>query len=144
MAHKNIPLPATGIPGFSTQTFKGPQEPLYSGDVPLTTDHVRVLNGGAEALILPRYAVVSYDPATKEMDWAKKGTPAYTVLPAAIAVAAGEEITVPIYREGYFEIAAMEWDESYVTSADKKNSFEGGVNKIWMGEKVPKDDNIVV
>lgn len=145
MAHEKIPYPKSGIAGFSTTSFTGPAEPLYSGDVKLTTDHVQVTNSGGAALTLPQYSVVSYDPATKAMALdVAGGSAAYSVLPADVVVPAGATITVPIYREGYFDMDALNWDASYDTFDKKKFAFEGGVNKIFIGDKGPKGDNIIV
>lgn len=145
MAHTKIPLPAHGIAGFTTATFSGPLEPLYSGDVPLTTDHVLVTNALLVDLVLPYLAVVAYDPATNTMAMADQTDgPAYTVLPHALTVEPGDTVSCAIYRDGYFDMAALQWDASFNTDAKKKYAFEGGVNKILIGKKLPQDDNIVV
>jgi len=145
MAHDKIPNPAHGIAAFSTASFSGPMEPLYSGDIPLTTDHVEVTNGTGALLEIPYLAVVAYTPATKTMAMADQTDgAAYAVLPAAISLAIGETITVPIYREGYFERDALVWDASYDTNDKKKFAFEGSVNKILIGAKGHDADNIVV
>lgn len=145
MAHDKIPNPAHGIAAFSSASFSGPQEPLYSGDVPLTTDHVEVNNTTGAELTLPYLAVVSYVPATGVMAMADQvADDAYAVLPAAVTLAIGETITVPIYREGYFEQDALVWDASYDTDLKKKFAFENSVNNILIGKKGHSDQNIVV
>jgi hypothetical protein len=152
MVHKNIPAPQHGIAGFSTQTYGGPLEPLYSGDVPLTTDHVEVTNASATTELVFEYlSVVGYDPATKTMVMATLGdgedidpVAPYTVLPARVVVPVSSTITVPIYRDGYFDMNALVWDETYDTDDKKKFAFDGSVNPIKIGKKLPKNDNIVV
>lgn len=145
MAHEKIPSGQHGIAGFTTASFTGPAEPLYSGDVPLTTDHVQVENGGSVPLVLPYLSVVSYNPTTKAMALdVAGGAAAYSVLPADTVVPVGATISVPIYREGYFDMDALNWDPSYDTVEKKKFAFEGGVNKIWIGKKGPNGDLIAV
>lgn len=61
---------------------------------------------------------------------------AYGILAAPLVLLNGASTTVPIYREGYWDMGGLVWDATFIDDDMKKHAFEGSVSpNIFIGKK---------
>lgn len=129
----NIPYSQVGIAELNTDSFT--QVELMAGDTPpVVTDYGLLgstLNsaGGAVA-----WTPVFVDPATRAITVALHGTQApNAIVVATVPAGSGATSSVPVYKAGMFNIAALNWPASYDTDAKKLAAFvTGGGNQIYL------------
>lgn len=124
MVDKTLDHGNPGIADFETQTYGGPLEPRF-GEGVATTTHMSITGptGGAE---LGLYSVIAEDGSLAVH--AAGVSNAYGILAAPVTIAQGQTMSVPVYREGTWEIDALAWDASFDTDAKKIAAFEGGAS----------------
>lgn len=141
MAENKIPLNDPGIAGYRTESWEGPDEPRF-GEGVLTTTHETVTAG--DDINLKLYSVITIQNGVIAMA-THDGTEsnAVGVLAAPIVMEEDQEMSVPIYREGHFEIDGLVWDASFNTDAKKIKAFEGSISPtIFVSRKKFKSSAI--
>lgn len=138
MADNTIPRNAPGIAGFSTASYQDAEEPRYGEGVPTTTHRTIKSTAG---ITLALYSVISI-AADGEIALATLagGPPAvsnaYAILAAPVVLAAGQSMSLPFYREGHWDHAALAWDASFDTFDKRKTAFEGSKSpNIFISDK---------
>lgn len=72
-------------------------------------------------------------------------TKPFGILAAPVVLADGDSMSVPIYRDGHWNMDALNWHASYNTDASKKVAFEGSRSPgILVSKKKFSDDTIAV
>ena len=128
-----------GIADFETRTYGGPLEPRY-GEGVATTTHMTITapSGGLE---LPIYSVIADDGTLAVIDSGDSN--AYGILATPIMLAEGESMSIPVYREGTFDMDVLNWDATFTTDALKTTAFEGGASPtIFIQRGLHKPDAI--
>lgn len=113
-----------GIADFETRTYGGPLEPRY-GEGVATTTHMEI-TGPSGGATLALYSVIAADGALAEHD--SGASDAYGILAAPVEIAEGQTMSVPVYREGTWEIDALVWDDSFDDDEKKIAAFEGSAS----------------
>lgn len=121
-----IPLGKPGVAELQTETFGGPKELRY-GDSALVTTTIDITASGAD-INLGLGAVIAKSGVAAVYNATPSAATANYILAEPIFIADGDSMTVPVYREGHFNMDALTWDASYDTDAKKKAAFEGSVS----------------
>lgn len=135
MADNHIPLNDPGIAGFATASYDGPLEPRFGEGVPTTTD---VAVKSTSGITLPLYSVVNVaaDGEITLAVIASGASNAQYITAEPIVLAAAATGSMPMYRGGYWEQSALNWDATFNTDAKKKTAFQGSVSPdIFIGKK---------
>lgn len=122
-----IPRNDPGIAGFATESWESHEEPRYGDGVPTTTHQIVTSTAG---VTLALYSIVNID-ADGEITLAvyDADEPTAThILAMPIALTAGQEMSVALYREGHWNMNAMVWHSSFNTDAKKQHAFEGSIS----------------
>lgn len=130
-----IPQGEPGIASFASETF-GNRNEIRFGDKPAQTTNITITAGGA--LNLPVGAVLNL-AGNLLADWnvTRDAGCANYILAEPIAMVNAQVMTVPVYREGHFDMDALTWDASYDSDAKKKAAFEGSLSPtIFVSKKV--------
>lgn len=136
-----IPQGDPGVASFGTESFGNIPDIRY-GDTPMTTTSLEITASGAD-IDLPLYAVIAADGTAAAWNATPGSATANYVLAAALFVADGSTVTVPVIRTGHLEAGAMTWDTSYDTAAKRKAAFEGSVSPgIFVSERAHTSDAI--
>lgn len=125
MADVKIPQNQPGIAGFATESYESAAEPRYGENVATTTHE---LCSTVAALTLPLYSVINVSPTgviSLAVYDANENT-ATAILAEPIAMLANTSMSVVMYREGHWDMQALNWHASFDTDAKKRNAFEGG------------------
>lgn len=123
MTDNTIPHGRPGIASYQTETWGGPQEPRFGEGVPTTT--TITITAPAGGLDLPIYSVIAETGALAQFAGTPAVSNAYAILAAPIVMSAGQTMTVPVYREGHFEVDALNWHSTFNTDARRFAAFEG-------------------
>lgn len=123
-ADTKIPFPAPGIAGFATKSFSGPVEPRYGEGVHTTTHET--VSVGAD-LELPIYSPVNVSTSgvLTQAVVASGSSNANAILGAPIKMVNGQSMSVPLIREGMFDMAALNWHSTFNTDKLKREAFQG-------------------
>lgn len=133
---KNIPIGEPGVASFASETW-GQAEPRFGEGVPTTTT-MTVTASGAD-IDLPLYSVLGSDGLLHDE---AVGEPV-GILAEPIFIADGDTMTFPIYREGHWNMDALNWHASYSTDALKKAAFEGSTSpNIFISKATHNSDAI--
>jgi hypothetical protein len=132
-----IPHGQPGVAAFDSQTFGGPLEPRFGEGVPTTTE--LTITAGGSGLTLPLYSVIAATGALAQFAGDPAASNAYGILAAPITLAANQTMTIPVYREGYFEVDALNWHTTFNSDARKFTAFEGSPSPtIFVGRNQHK------
>ena len=123
MTDNTIPLGKPGIAHFESETWGGPLELRY-GEGVLTTTHITITAPGG-GLELPLGSVIAESGVLAQYNATPGANTAFAVLATAIAMTAGQTMSIPVYREGHLNMDALNWHTSYDTDAKKRTAFEG-------------------
>ena len=117
-----------GVASLQTETFTQPE--LLAGDTPAVVTDYGIIGGTLNAAGIEAWTPVYVDPSDRSITLASydSGTPANSVYPNAITtttIEAGAAATssVPVYKAGMFNIAALNWPASFNTDALKFSAF---------------------
>lgn len=67
----------------------------------------------------------------------------FGILAAPVQTTGADTMTLPVYREGHWDMDALIWDESYVNDEMKRRAFEGGRSpNIFVSKGKFNDDAI--
>ena len=121
-----LPNGEPGVASFGSETF-GNIGDVRFGDTPVTSTNITI-TAPAGGLDLPLYAVIAKDGTLANQAGGTAAERANYVLAEPISMAAGDTMTVPVYRTGHFNMDALTWDASYTTDDQKATAFEGSVS----------------
>lgn len=123
-----IPLGSPGVASFASETFGGPDELRFGEGVLTTTEISLTASGAAVSLALGSVIDGNGGGILANQAGATPADRANYVLAEPIEIADGDTMIVPVYREGHFNMDALTWAASYVTTAHKTVAFEGSLS----------------
>lgn len=121
-----IPTGEPGVAGFAMESWGNIGDVRY-GDGELTTTELTITASGAD-IDLALYSVINGGGTLADYNATPDAGTADYVLAEPIFIADGDTMTVPVYREGHFNMDALVWDATYDTDAKKAAAFEGSVS----------------
>lgn len=136
-----IGLGKPGVASFASETLGGPADIRFGEGVPTTTE-LTITASGAD-IDLGLGAVINGTGVLADWNATPDAGTADYVLAEPILIADGDTMTVPVYREGHFNMDALTWDASYDTDAKKAAAFEGSVSPtIFVSKPAHNEDAI--
>ncbi len=121
-----IPTGEPGVADFAMESWGNIGDVRY-GDGELTTTELTITASGAD-IDLALYSVINGTGVLADYNATPDAGTADYILAEPILIADGDTMTVPVYREGHFNMDALVWDASYDTDAKKAAAFEGSVS----------------
>lgn len=122
MADNTITHGAPGIAEFDSESWGNVKEVRLQQNPPFVARRATISNGGAEALTLPIWSVVSLTGLAVNTGG---NSDAVGILPAPIVIPAGGSVEMDLIVAGYYDYDALNWDASFATEADKRAAFDG-------------------
>lgn len=137
-----VPYGKPGIANFESESW-GNKQNWQFGDTPaLVSDNIEVTASGADVEI-DFLDVLAKDGTAAAQNGATAADRANYIAATTITVPDGETKMVPVYRQGHFEMAALNWAATYDTDAKKKAAFEGSVSpSIFVSKSKLDSDSI--
>lgn len=129
----NIPYDDAGMAKAETEAFG--TVALWAGEAPVVTTAEIVAAETVASADLPAFSVVGRNAegelvmATSAAD----GAIAPIGVTCSPVLTGATDLNVAVYRGGYFNMAALNWDSSFDTDAKKRLAFEGSAPGIFVG-----------
>jgi hypothetical protein len=130
----NIPYDDAGMAAIQTEDFG--RVPLWAGEAPIVTTPEVVADATVASADLPAFSVVGRD-ANGKLVMAKYATDETAIAPIGVTcspvLTGATAKNVAVYRGGFFNMAALNWDASFDTDAKKRLAFEASAPGIFVG-----------
>lgn len=132
----NIPFDGAGMADIQTDSFKSVN--LFAGEAPIVTTSETVAAATIASADLPAFSVVGRDGSGNlVMAVLDTATPANNIAPIGITCSpvlkGATNKGVAVYRGGFFNMDALNWDASFDTAAKKRVAFEASQPLIFIG-----------
>lgn len=128
-----------GIAGFATESYSGPLEIRYGENV-LTTTHQPITVSADFVGRVGTVVNVSASGVMTKAVVASGASNANRILAEPVNMVSGQAMTVPFYREGHFNMGALDFDATFTTDELKRKAFEAGSSPTIFVSK-PKFSN---
>lgn len=137
-----VPYGEPGVANFAKESWGNKQNWQYSDTPALTTINIAVSASGADVEI-DFLDVLNTTGGPAAQAGATAALKANYIAATTITVPDGETKQVPVYVQGHFEMAALNWAASYDTDAKKAAAFQGSVSPTIYISKSAHDSDAI-
>lgn len=139
---KKVPYSEPGAAGFEKESWGNKQNWQY-GDTPALTSTTLTVTAAVTDVVVGFLDVIAEDGRAAAQNGVAATDRANYIASAAITIPVGETKEVPVYVQGHFEMAALTWDATYTTDAQKKVAFQGSVSPTILVSKGNFDSDAI-